>query len=150
MAKSKKPRKKHNPNKTTFNRPPLFRYSKEEGEMLKERIYFHLSRFEDRVANAGDYIAIRFRIEVGINLADHFENNEFKLLFHAALDTLTKVLTRRETSGKWAMGDNEIAELKYAISIVDEIQDKTTRVEQLPAFLKANENVDNSLFERLP
>ncbi len=151
MANNKKPRKKHNPNKTAFNRPPCFRYSHEEGEELKRRVHMHLDAFAYGKAVAGDYLALRFRINVGLKLSEHF-TEAFTLcaVLKEGSDILDKVRVRREKLGRWMMDEAEIITLRTCLFQVEEVQDKTTRVEQMPAFVSANANLEHALFEQLP
>lgn len=151
MATSKKPRKKRNHNKTLTVTPLTVRYSKNEGNILKFRIYFHLHRIASSDANAGDWLAIKFRLEVGILLSDFFlEKEKIDSLIHDALTLLDKIKERRESNGTWQITTEAEFQLRFVLSIVDDIQDNTTRKEQLPAFISAQKKIDHSLFETLP
>ena len=153
MAKNKKPRKAYNPNKTLYKRPPCFRYTKEEGEELKTRAHMHLDAFAHQKATAGDYLAVRFRVEVGLKLLTHFHYEDAVaswMVLKEGSDILDKVRARRTTLGRWAMGDPEVTHLRTCLFHVEEVQDKTTRVEQMPAFVSVNANLEHSLFEQLP
>lgn len=153
MANNKKPRKAYNPHKTQYKRPPCFRYTKEEGEELKTRVHMHLDCFAHQKATAGDYLALRFRIEVGLKLLTHFQYQDavasWKVLKEGS-DILDKVRERRDNLGRWAMGDPEVTHLRTCLFHVEEVQDKTTRVEQMPAFIEANKALDHALFTTHP
>lgn len=133
MAQTKKPRKKYNPNKTAFNESPLIKIDKSQAEQLKLRVYISLDKFRDKTAHEGDFYALRFRIKCGLGLAMHF-NESLDHYFNSALALLDKVKERFVKNQQWMMGHPEIDQLKIALDIADQIQDKSTRKEQLPIF----------------
>lgn len=149
MAANKKPRKKYSPNKTVCNTPLVFRYSKEAGDGLKIRIYFHLHRFINNEADAGDYLALRFRLRVGLKLTKYFIEEDLKLLMEDALAVLEDIKLERIASGKWVITKPQEHTIRYALSFVDDMMDKSTRKEQLPIFLETEKEVDHSLYGKL-
>lgn len=149
MAKSKTPRKKYNPNKVQCATPIVFRYSKDKGDNLKFRVYFHLHRFVNSDADAGDYLAIKFRLQVGLKLTKYFIENELKLIMEDALAVLEDIKLERVVTDKWVVIEAQEHTIRYALSIVDDMMDKTTRKEQLPIFLETEKQVDHSMYTKL-
>ena len=150
MAKSKKPRKSYNPNKILTNSPVMIRYTKEEGDIMKFRIYFHLGRIITDEASTGDYLALKFRINVGKELSKLFEGNEVKTIMDDGINLIEQVKDRRLETGSWKIDLTLQDKLRYVLSIIDDIQDKTTRKEQLPIFIAVEKQLDHSLIDRLP
>lgn len=150
MAKSKKPRKKYNPNKNLCQTPVTVRYSKEEGDRMKYRIYFHLGRLITDDCGAGDYLALEFRIRVGRELAKLFDGNDAIEMMDKGLSLLQTMKENRIITGKWKINDVLQNELRSVLSLVDDIQDQTTRKEQLPIFIAAEKQIEHSLFDNLP
>lgn len=149
MAKSKKPRKKYNPNKVSTETPVLIRYSKAEGEALKIRIFFHLNRLLNEEADSGDWIALRFRIRIGTLLTQYFNESSIVSSLNHALDTMDAIKVRSMEINSWNITKEEDQILRNALVTIDEMLDQTTRKEQLPAFIKADKEVNHSLFDTL-
>lgn len=150
MSQSKKPRRKYNPNKYLTETPTLFRYSKAEGDAMKFRIYYHLGRMIEEDCDAGDYLAIKFRFKIGLGLVGLFNQPEATELLENGLAELERVKEQRVQTGIWKTTIETQNKLREALSLIDDIQDNTTRKEQLPVFIQAEKDIDFTLKETLP
>ena len=150
MAKSKKPRKKYNPNKNLCQTPVTLRYSKEEGDRMKYRVYFHLGRLNTDDCGAGDYLALNFRFKVGLGLIHLFDQPEAKDVILNGIKVLESVKENRIKTGSWRINKEIDDKLRMTCSLIDDVQDMTTRKEQLPVFIKAEKELEHALFDTLP
>jgi len=150
MANSKKPRKRYNPNKLQTYTPSTIRYSKDEGDTMKFRIYYHIQRIGSEEADAGDFLALQFRFRIGLGLVGLFNELEAKEEIEEGLRILDTVKLARESTGSWQVGVKTQDQLRQVCALIDEIQDLTTRREQLPVFIQAQKSLDQSLCDRLP
>jgi len=150
MAKSKKPRKPYNPNKTFTESPVLFRYSKAESDKLKLRYYFHLEHLLTEEACAGDYLSIDFRLKVGLELSKLFEGSEAQAVILDALKVLEQVKLERIVKGTWTITQTTQNELRPALALIDDIHDHTTRAEQAKIYYEVEKNLEHQLYETLP
>jgi len=150
MPSNKKPRKRYNPRKTTCGSSPMIRYSKAEGDALKMRIYYHLSRMSTNVGNGGDYNALIFRLRIGEGLLKHFENPDAQELVDRAIKIVDATLARREAYGAFALEDGGADVIREALAVIDDIHDQTTRIEQVPIYDQVYAALDHSLETRYP
>lgn len=150
MAKSTKPRKKYNPNKTTVNTPLTIRYSKQEGDSLKYRIYFHLHRLTTDDCDNGDWLALQFRLKIGVGLAKNFIEDNIAPTINEGLIILEEIKENRIANNTWRITNEQENKLRYLLSIIDDMQDNTTRKEQLPIFIQAQKEIDYNLRLTLP
>lgn len=150
MALAKRPRKKYNPNKIQCNTPVVFRYTKEEGDALKFRVYFHLHQFQIGEGKAGDFLAIQFRLFVGEKLTKYFDDEALLNNMKEALHILKDIKLERMVSGKWTITEEQEQSIRYSLSLVDDMMDNSTRREQLPIFVSSEKQLDHSLTQTLP
>ena len=59
------------------------------------------------------------------------------------LDILGKCHEHFVRENSWFLEPEEIDSIRQCLNIVDDLQDKTTRKEQLPVFIAAKHDVDN-------
>lgn len=150
MPCSKKPRKKYNPNKNQSDVPINIRYSKAEGDSLKYRIYYHLYRLTTQDCDAGDYLAIEFRLRIGCGLVELFDKGEPNKVIDEGFMLLKQIKQRRLEKGSWTITPNQEDRLRLVLSVIDDLQDATTRAEQLPVFIDAERKIEHQLRIDLP
>ena len=111
---------------------------------MKARIYAHLKNFKLDTATQEDWEAVLFRLKIGIGLGKKFEEDQvISTEMSAGLDILGKCHATFGKEGTWTMGKEDIDTLWTCLNIVDDLQDNTTRKEQLPVFIAAKHDVDN-------
>ena len=151
MAKNKKPRKAYNPRKVLCDSSPMFRYSKEQADALKLRIYYHLSRAKTGVGNGADYNALMYRLRVGSGLLDHFTNPDAEELVTRAMVIVKPMLEQLEARGVFGFIKPADGELVHqALAVIDDIHDSTTRIEQLPIHDRVYNTQDHTIETRYP
>ncbi len=151
MANNKKPRKRYNPRKVLCDSSPMFRYSKEQADALKLRIYYHHSRANTGIGNGADYNALMYRLRVGNGLVEHFVNPDAEELITRALVIVKPMLEQLEASGVFGFASPKDGELvREALAVIDDIHDATTRIEQLPVHDRVYNSQDHTLETRYP
>jgi hypothetical protein len=132
---SKNKRKSAGVRKTLLtNTPVTIRHSEKHARILKLQPYICLETFVTRNSKVYDWNTVCTRLNVGFNLSVNHDLEEAIPVLKDGLETVLKINERFRRTGTWRADDREIAVMRQGLTLTDDIQDITTRREQLEAF----------------
>ena len=136
MPGNKKPRKKfaNTVCKLKTNSPVNIRYNKTGDLRLKLPPQISLQQFLTGKSNLAAWDTIYFRVQVGIYLSSHFETDSLGVNLQATVDLLVRIKKHYEEKNIWLMDSLEHAAIKETLVVIDNMQDHTTRRQQLDAY----------------
>lgn len=136
MAGNRKPRKKYVPKYA--NRTPInFKVSAGDDLDLKLIPHSELEKLRTGEADAYTINTLAFRINFGYVMAGEvYDGHDARVVTLAGLDALRCVKARFDRTGKYGASGEEFKRLGDALNITDDMQDGSTRREQL-ASMKA-------------
>lgn len=112
--------------------------------MLKEFPRRSLARIVESTAGQTEWSDVFFRIHTGLELAKLHIAQDVTSEFSAALTAMEAIELRASSealvgteldAAQWSAGVDEVAALEIALDMTDQIQDATTRKEQLKVYL---------------
>lgn len=132
--------------KTVLSKTPiLIRHTEEESRRMKALPYLSLASFRGEILTVEkqphgyDWRTLYFRALSCLELATkHFNEESAVTVANDALLILISVKDRRLENGLWRMSPYEIDALHTCLLLVDQMQDLTTRKEQLIVWSKIN------------
>lgn len=143
MAGNKKSKRKSGGVKRSVQSqsPVLFRFNKNQELKLKLEPHQCLQAFADGVPTTDNWNTLTFRINTGLALAETFFNEEAKDMLTRSVAILIGLQQRFSQEGRWSATEEEIHTLGAALTLTDQIQDQTTRKEQLTVYLKVEKQL---------
>ena len=149
MATSKKPRKKYNPHKLATATPVTIRYNNKDALKLQLAPQISLGEFKSGKGHAANWHTIWWRIHFGKQLAHLFDGGEHETYLDQALAIMDDVKDRaQEEPYFWTIEPSDANVVGQVLTLVDEMQESTTRRDQLTASLavaKIDEELNTSL-----
>ena len=135
MPVSKKPRKRYRPmtGDGFIKIPAVIRYRQQEETALQLVPHSELDKFRRGLADETTYHTLAFRLNWGYVMAGEFFDALAQEAMARGLDAIRSVRERHERLGKWGTTGPEFEAMGYALNLTDEMQQKTTRKEQLHA-----------------
>lgn len=136
MPGNKRPKKKFKNTvcKLKTNSPINIRYDKAGDLRLKLPPQVSLEQFKNNEGTMAAWTTLYFRIHVGIKLADKFDTNSIMNHFNEAIDLLNNIKKNYVESNTWVFTGDDIDTLRAVLTVIDEMQDNTTRRDQLEAY----------------
>ena len=135
MAGNKRPTKKRNLNhrKVKTNTPVLFRYGKDDDNKLKFPPQISLEEFNSGLGDLSKWKTIYFRVQVGTQLINYFEKDSLDIRIEDGIDCLNDIYYHHQKTNKWEINSNQLSLMKSILCCIDNMQDGTTRNQQLIA-----------------
>lgn len=147
MARNKKPRKAYKP-KLAAPLPMTWKIAPSLSANLKRVPRQELEKMLNGKADASSWHTLTQRVDWGLFLAvDHFNEPEARDAMNAALRALVSIKDRHARLAKWGCSGEEYRDIEYALQTCDDMQDMTTRKEQVES-LTAMYRVNNELLRR--
>lgn len=140
MASNKRPaRKAPGAKKSMHSKTPLtIRYSPSSDAMLKDYPRQSLGVLSDAGSERA-WNDVFFRVNIGVELAKLYIAQDVSAEFRGAIAALLAIELRSASASDqeraWSATQDEIASIDAALDITDQIQDTTTRKEQLTIYL---------------
>lgn len=133
MRKRSKYRPKTPPGFMTI--PAMFRYSQQEETALQLVPHSELDKFRHGLGDEVAWNTLAFRLNWGYVMADEF-GDEPRAVMVEGLNAIRAIRERNERLQKWGCTGDEFFAIGEALNLTDEMQQKTTRKEQLDAIRK--------------
>lgn len=135
MPGNKRPKKKFKNTvcKLKTNSPINIRYDKAGDLRLKLPPQVSLEQFKNNEGTMAAWTTLYFRIHVGIKLADKF-NDSILVYLNEAIDLLDSIKKNYVEKNTWVFTGEDIDTVRAVLTVIDEMQDNTTRRDQLEAY----------------
>ncbi|WP_144106854.1 hypothetical protein [Paraburkholderia sp. BCC1886] len=118
--------------------PSIFRHSANDDLKLKLIPHQHLQAIFDRRGTKAEFASVAFRVIVGACLAVYADDQEtLDVVYKAAIDSLIAVGERYQRVETFGLNGDEMRQLKDALNLTDEVQELTTRRQQVDMYKAA-------------
>lgn len=116
--------------------PILFRYTESQATFLKNRPYLRLDQLYTGKGTEEAWADVYFRLNIGVQLAiKHFNSGDADKVLLDALNAHVEIRNRYfRMNKKWGIKEEEMNQIKEAFGLIDQIQDGTSRREQLVVY----------------
>jgi hypothetical protein len=143
MPGNKRPKKKFKNTvcKLKTNSPINIRYDKAGDLRLKLPPQISLEQFKNNEGTLAAWTTLYFRIHVGLKLADKFSNESIPIVFNEAIEILNINKNNYAVNKVWNFTGKDIDAIRSVLTTIDELQDNTTRRDQLEAYNSVYKNV---------
>ncbi len=125
--------------KTLLSKTPLtIRYTEDQEQALKLRPHLHLEEFTNNNGTDRGWWTLCFRLNTGKELAVLFKNSEALEAINTGLDALEQIRLRYDCNQLWRLTEAEFKLIGPCLDVINEMQEKSTRREQLIVHRKIN------------